>query len=174
MEQAKPSNPLRALGIFLVFVLIMWWLLNVFNTGNPLWFLPIQPTFTPSTIVIWQNGTAVTLHEGSEGFLELTDALNASFADFKNSAAIDLGISDSTLKDYHEKDFVIEIYYAKPIRFNTAARMQGVTQLLIPINGRHAGSGYVFFGGNGIWFANAMVMSNDQPIMDALTALGYK
>ena len=47
------------------------------------------------------------------------------------------------------------------------------TALLIPIEGRLSGKGYVFRGRNGEWWAGQMCMSDSQPLFDALSTLGY-
>jgi hypothetical protein len=77
------------------------------------------------------------------------------------------------MRQYHEEALVVEVYYPQNIRFNTIARMERVNQLLIPVEGPHAGRRYLFIGYNGSWLAGVLVMSDDQPLHEALRALGY-
>jgi hypothetical protein len=159
--------------ILVLIILLAWWLLNTLNTGNALWFLPIQPTYEPSRIVVRNYGTAVTLQPGMDGFLELSQALNQIFSAFKNNALISLGLGDETLRRYHEEELVIEVYYPGYITFNTPARMSRINQVLIPIDATHGDRGYVFLGSNGRWLVGAMVVEDPTPLLEAMRQLGY-
>ncbi len=149
------------------------WILNTLNTGNPLWFLPIQPIYEPSRIVIRNYGETVTIRRGEPGYAELSEGLNDTLSSFNNTALIPIGLSEETLRRYNEEELVVEAYYADEIEFNTPVRMAGVRQLLIPIDATHAGNGYVFIGANGEWRAGAMVVDDDTPLLNALRILGY-
>ncbi|KAA3660288.1 MAG: hypothetical protein DWQ04_19840 [Chloroflexi bacterium] len=149
------------------------WILNTLNTGNPLWFLPIQPTYEPSRIVIRKYGETVTIRRGEPGYKELSEGLNETLSSFNNTALISIGLSEDTLLRYNETELVVESYYADEIEFNTPVRMSGVKQLLIPIDATHAGNGYVFMGANGQWRVGAMVADDDTPLLNALRILGY-
>lgn len=168
--KVKPFKPLL---IFIVIAIGLWWLINTFNTGNPLWFSPVQPTFVPNRFVVWNYGTAVTILPGSAAYNTLNTALNQSLADFRNRSLADIGLGDETLRRYQEQELVLEIYYSEDITFNTLVRMTKINQLLIPIDATHAGQGYLFLGSHGEWRVGAMVMSNEQPLQDALRQLGY-
>jgi hypothetical protein len=158
--------------VILVVVGVIW-LVGALNAGNLVWWLPVQPTFDPSRIVIHAQGETRTLQPAMEGFNQLQEGLAASLSSFSNADLVPVGLSDETLRRYEEQDLVIQVYYPRNIRFNTIARMERVNQLLIPIEGRHAGNRYVFIGYNGRWLAGALVMSDDQPLHDALRELGY-
>jgi hypothetical protein len=156
-------------GIFLLIV----WAVGALNTGNLGWFLPFQPELEPSRILVRRQGQSYEYRNGDSGFTELSEALNLSFSDFSNSSLVPLGLSEETLQAYNESATVIEAFYAQPIRFNTPVRMDQINQLLIPIEGRHAGNRYVFLGVDGRWLAGAMVMRDDTPILEAMRALGH-
>ena len=149
------------------------WILNTLNTGNPLWFLPIQPIYEPSRIVIHNYGETVTIRRGEPGYVELSKGLNETLSSFHNTDLISIGLSEETLQRYNEEELVVETYYADEIEFNTPVRMVGVKQLLIPIDATHAGNGYVFMGANGQWRAGAMAVEDDTPLKNALRILGY-
>lgn len=172
-DNKQGSSILQPLLIFLGAVLFIVYLVGALNTGNWLWVLPIQPDYEPARILIRDQGQVTEYRPGDSGFAELAAALNLAFADFSNLDLIPIGLSDETLQDYNESSLVIEIYYPQDIRFNTIVRMRNVNQLLIPIEGRHAGNRYVFLGADGRWLTGAFVMTNDQPVRDALAALGY-
>lgn len=149
------------------------WILNTLNTGNPLWFLPIQPIYEPSRIVIRNYGETVTLRRGEPGYAEITDGLNETLSGFDNTALISIGLSEETIRRYSEEDLVLEVYYADEIEFNTPVRMTGVKQLLFPVDATHSGNGYVFMGANGEWRVGAMVVSDEVPLLNAMRILGY-
>jgi hypothetical protein len=160
---------LMLVGVFLLIA----YLVGALNSDNWLWFLPIQPDYTPSRIVVRDRGESVEYRQGDEGFDELVAALNASLSEFNNRDLVPLGLSDLTLQEYAETAVVIEVYYPQNIRFNTPVRMSDIDQLLIPIEGRHAGLSYVFPGSDGLWLAGAFVMTDDQPLMDVMRSLGH-
>jgi hypothetical protein len=154
-------------------IALIIYLVGALNTGNWLWVLPIQPTYQPSRIVIRDEGNITEYRPGDEGFAELENALNSALADFSNLDLVPLGLSDVTLQEYNESALVMEVFYPRAIRFNTIVRMRNINNLLIPIEGRHAGLRYVFPGSNGTWLSGAFVMADDVPIFDALRTLGY-
>lgn len=160
---------LMLVGVFLLIA----YLVGALNSDNWLWILPIQPTYTPSRILVRDRGQSIEYREGDEGFAELAAALNASLSEFNNRDLVPLGLSDLTLQEYAETAVVIEVYYPQNIRFNTPVRMNDINQLLIPIEGRHGGLKYVFPGSDGLWLAGAFVMTDDKPLMDAMRSLGH-
>lgn len=173
MEPVPKIKLYQPVMILLGAFVFIFWLINTFNTGNMFWFLPIQPLYEPSRIIVRQYGTAVTIQKGEPDYQPLTDALNETFSSFANTDLVSIGLSDETLRRYNEEELVIESYYADPIQFNTSVRMSGVKQLLIPIDGTHDDKNYVFFGQNGEWRIGAMVVEDSTPIRDALRELGY-
>ena len=171
LPKVKLREPLL---IFVFAFLFILWLINALNTGNIFWFLPIQPTFQPTRIIVRDYGQTVDLQPGAPGFNELAQALTDTFANgFDNTSSISIGLSDETLRRYAEEELVIESYYGQPISFNTSVRMDNVTQLLIPLDGTHADQRYLFFGGRRGWLAGAMVMSDDAPLRTTMRQLGY-
>ena len=149
------------------------WILNTLNTGNPLWFLPLQPVYEPSRIIVRNYGETVTIIRGEPGYTELSESLNETLSNFNNTALVPIGLSEETLRRYNQEELVVESYYADEIEFNTPVRMDGVKQLLIPVDATHSGNRYVFLGANGEWRVGAMVVEDDTPLKNALRVLGY-
>jgi hypothetical protein len=173
--ETLPKFKLREPLLMLVLVfLFIFWAINALNTQNIFWFLPVQPTFQPTRIVVRNYGQTIDLQPGSPGFTELSQALTDTFANgFDNNALVSIGLSDETLRRYAEEELVIESYYGQEISFNTRVRMNNITQLLIPLDGTHADRNYLFFGGQGDWLVGAMVMSDDTPLRETMRQLGY-
>ncbi len=173
METLPKIRLWQPVSILIAVALFILWLINALNTNNVLWFLPIQPIYEPSRIVIRNYGETVTIRRGEPGYSELKDALNETFSGFDNTALVPIGLSEETVRRYNEEELVLEAYYADDITFNTSVRMKHIRQLLMPIDATHAGNRYLFIGANGTWNAGAMVVEDDQPIMDAMRLLGY-
>lgn len=172
--ETLPNFKLREPILVLVAaILLIWWVINALNTGNPLWFLPFQPTYQPSRIIVRDYGTAVTLRPGDDGYDELTEALNETLSDFRNRDLIPIGLGEETLRRYHDEELVVEVYYPEEVRFNTAVRLRGVNQLLIPIDATHDDQNYVFIGSNGQWRAGAMVVESDEPLRQRMREMEY-
>lgn len=173
MDERRNASVLQPFLMFIAVLLFIVYLVGALNTGSWLWILPIQPHYEPSRILIRDHGRSVEYRPGDAGFDRIAAALDTAFADFSNLDLVPIGLSDETLQDYSESSLVMEVYYPQDIRFNTIVRMSNVNQLLIPIEGRHAGNRYVFLGSDGRWLTGAFVMADDQPVHEVLRALGY-
>jgi hypothetical protein len=174
MEPVRKIRLREPIIIFILAILLIFWAINAVNTGNMFWFSPIQPSYQPSKIVVRNYGQTVNLLPGMPGFAELTLAANDSFSiGFSNTALINLGLSDETLRRYHEEELVVEFNYDQNISFNSQIRMSNIRQLLIPIDATHSGNGYVFIGKDGEWRAGALVLTDYQSILDTMAVLGY-
>ena len=58
--ETLPKFKLREPLLILVFAfLLIFWTINALNTGNIFWFLPIQPTFQPTRIVVRNYGQTI-------------------------------------------------------------------------------------------------------------------
>lgn len=163
-------QPFIWMGIFIVAV---FYLINVFNTQNWFWFRNDAVNVRPSRMVIFQDGERILVQPGHPDFIPLADAAEQSLSHINNSALVDVGLSDETLADYAAAGLILELYYDQPITFNSMARTGKPTQLLIPIEGRHAGQGLAFLGGNGRWWVGAVRMADPAPLLTALAQLGY-
>ena len=164
-------EPIISLIIFAVAVVYM---LNVLNTGNWFWFRSTATNVRPSRIIVIDHGERVVIGPGHSQFNALADAAERSLSKLNNTDLISVGLSEQTLADYNTNSLVLELYFDQPVVFNTIARTGKPTQLLIPIEGRHAGGGYVFRGAQGDWWHGAVRMADSDPIMSALTQFGYE
>lgn len=82
-------------------------------------------------------------------------------------------MSEATLEEYQHRGSILELYFNEPVDFHLPFNDGRPTALLIPIEGRLSGKGYVFRGRNGEWWAGQMCMSDPQSLFDALSTLGY-
>ncbi|MBK8906055.1 MAG: hypothetical protein IPM53_33055 [Anaerolineaceae bacterium] len=173
----EPRN-IKIIEPFIVLVVIagaIVYLLNVFNSGSWLWFQGKATVLEPPTrIVIINDGEAVVLQPGSDYFNELSEAAVQALSKFGNTDLVSIGLSEQTLTDYAENSLVVELYFDKPLQFNTLARTGEPTQLLIPVDGRHAAGGYVFRGAQGEWWFGAVRMADPSPLYVVLQQMGYQ
>lgn len=156
-----------------VFIVAVFYLINVFNTENWFWFQNSATNVRPSRILILHEGERITLQPGHPNYAALADAIESSLSELNNTSLVNIGLSDETLADYATSGVVLELYFDKPVTFNSMARTGKPTQLLIPIEGRHAGNGLVFLGGNGKWWLGAVRMADPAPLLTTLAQLGY-
>ncbi len=146
---------------------------GVFNSQDWLWFLSKSVDATPDRIVISVDGERTVIQPGHDDYLALSTAVNSSVSDFSNTNLINVGFGEETL-DYYDTDGVlVELYYNNPLNFHAPFRTGNPTQLLVPINGRHAGKDYFFRGDQGKWWFGAMRMANAAPLLTTLAELGY-
>ncbi|MCP5100345.1 MAG: hypothetical protein GY943_32740 [Chloroflexi bacterium] len=163
----EPLLTLLAFGVAAIY------LLNVFNTGNWFWFKGTTTEINPSRIVIVENGTRTLLQPGTPNFNLIADATKQSLSKFSNTDLISVGLSDQTMADYETESLIVEIYFDNPVQFNTLARTGEPTQLLIPIDGRHANGRYVFRGDKGEWWFGAIRMADPTALYQALEQMGF-
>lgn len=173
MQQPRGLSVLKPFVTMVLFIIAVFYILNVFNTGNWLWFLTNTTASEPTQIIIVDEGQRTTLQPGQPGFTELAAAAEISLQRLSNTDLITIGLSEQTLEEYASNAVVMELHYGRPITINSMARTGKPTQLLIPIEGRHAGSGYVFRGADGEWWFGAVRMANPAPLMNTLAQLGY-
>lgn len=173
----KHPNKIKLLEPFVLLILIagaIVYLLNAFNSGSWLWFQSKAAVLEPpSRIVIVNNGEQTVLQPGTDFYIEMSQAAVDSLSKFSNTDLISIGLSEQTLADYASDALVVELYFDNPLQFNTLARTGKPTQLLIPIDGRHATGSYVFRGANGEWWFGAIRMADPSPLYLALQQMGY-
>ena len=173
----KHPNKIKVIEPFLILIVITVvgiYLLNAFNSGSWLWFqgkaAVLEP---PSRIVVVNNGERLVLQPGTDFYNELSEAAVQALSEFNNTDLVSIGLSDQTLLDYAEDSLVVELYFDRPLQFNTLARTGDPTQLLIPIDGRHAAGAYVFRGAQGEWWFGAVRMADPSSLYTVLQRMGF-
>ncbi|MCA9943167.1 MAG: hypothetical protein KC449_06775 [Anaerolineales bacterium] len=173
----KHPSRIKVLEPFIVLIIVaaaIVYLLNAFNSGSWLWFQGRASVLEPPTrIVVVNNGDRLVLQPGTDYYDELAEATVEALSKFSNTDLVSIGLSDQTLTDYAEDALVVELYFDKPLQFNTLARSGEPTQLLIPIDGRHASGAYVFRGAQGEWWFGAVRMADPSPLYTVLQQMGY-
>ncbi|MFQ6101137.1 MAG: hypothetical protein ACE5OS_07865 [Anaerolineae bacterium] len=143
------------------------------TSQDPLWFLGGASVPDPERIVIRVGGEETILTASSPGYDLIVEAAREALSEFNNLSPLSAGLSEATLAEYQRSGSILELYFNEPVDFHLPFYDGRPTALLVPIEGRHAGHGYVFRGRNGQWWAGQMCMSDPQPLFDALSTLGY-
>lgn len=172
----EPLPKINVLKPFFVLILVgggIWWLVTAMNTGNPMWFFPVQPSFSPSRLLVYHYGDLITLHPDDPQFGEVAAAVDSLLTAFNNQDLVDIGLGEGTLKSYHEQEFVLEVEYAEDIQFNLPVRMEHVNRILFPVDARHAGTNYIFIGNDTGWLAGALQVKSYEPLLETMRRLGY-
>ncbi len=168
--KVRVLEPFIGMAIFAVAVI---YLINALNTGNWMWFRGNTVNVRPSRIIVVDHGNRTILNPGHPNFDALVEATAQSLSALNNSGIVDVGLSEQTLSDYANDSLVLELHFDSPVVFNTAARTGKPTQLLIPIEGRHADGGLVFRGDKGEWWYGAVRMADPQPLLSTLEQMGF-
>lgn len=142
-SRSDPS--LKNLVLIVVVVLVAaFYLMTSLGTGDWLWF---NPNFSevPQAIVVHCYGEDVDINPGSPYFNTLTEIVNESLSGKKRWDP--LSMSEATYVDYQTDPRMktIELIYGRAIRVHSNYKyFSNVTNLIIPLEGRHAGTNAVF------------------------------
>jgi hypothetical protein len=176
MVELKHPRQIKILEPFFLFALItilLIYAINVLNTEDWLWFISRSVDAHPNRIVVWLEGEKIVIQPGHEHFTQLSEAAHHSLHDFNNTNLIDIGFGEDTLTYYESNGVLVELFFDQPVEFHAPFRTGEPTQLLVPVNGRHAGHDYFFRGSKGEWWFGAMRMTDSSHLLSALSALGY-
>jgi len=169
-KQRRPQLlfPFLVTAFVIIFAI---WAFFALNTGNLLWFRSSpERSYTPDRIVIHYYGTTTEVQPGSDDFRDLNAALNQVLGSFRGRVPV--GLSAVTVDDYREKEFVVELFFSSDIG-SVIGLGSTINHLIIPIDGRHSGSRFVFVGDDDNWLASALIMENPQPLFTTLNELGF-
>ncbi|HUM72214.1 MAG TPA: hypothetical protein PLK31_25600, partial [Chloroflexota bacterium] len=117
MEKQSNWRVLQPFILMVIFIVAIFYLINVFNTDNLLWFRNNAVNVRPSRMVILHDGERILVQPGHPDFNPLADAVEKSLSHINNSALVDVGLSDETLADYAAKGLTLELYYDQPVVF---------------------------------------------------------
>ena len=171
MKTHKAKHQKLLPQMLVIFGVIGFFAYGVISTmsEDPLWFLGGATVPDPERIVIRVNGQETLLTAGSPGYDLIIEGLKDAMSDFNNMAPRSAGLSEATLEEYQHQGTVIEFYFNQPVDFHMPFNDLQPTALLIPIKGPLSGRGYVFRGKHGLWLGGQMIMSDPQPLLDALS-----
>ena len=155
-----------AIGVFVYGVIAMM-------SEDALWFLGGATVPDPERIVIRVNGQETLLTAGSPSYDLILKATRDAMSKFRNMAPLSAGLSEATLEEYQHRGTLLELYFNQPVDFHLPFNDLQPTALMIPIKGHLSGQGYVFRGKNSLWLSGQMIMSDPQPLFDALLTLGF-
>ncbi len=139
---------------------------------DPYWFFGGASLPDPVQIIIRVDGKETMLKPDSPDYDLVLTASRSALSSFSNLSPRTAGLSEATLEDYQTEGIQLEMYFPEPVDFHLPFNDGEPTALIIPIEGIHAGKGYVFRGKDGEWWAGQMVMQDPQPLLDALSSLG--
>ena len=142
-------------------------------SADPLWFLSRAAVPDPERIVIRVDGDETVLSASEPGYGLVVEAVRQALSAFNNWAPGSVGLSEPALTEFQNRGTVLELYFAEPVDFHLPFNDGKPTALLIPIEGRHGGEGYVFRGKHDKWWAGQLIVRDPQPLVDALSSLGY-
>ncbi len=140
---------------------------------DPRWFRSRVEMADPERIVIRVDGEETELTSTAPDYALILSAARQALSGFTNWAPGTVGLSEATLTEYQSHGVILELYFDEPVDFQMPFPDGKPTALIVPVQGRLGGEGYVFRGKNGRWWAGQLTMSDPQPFYDVLSALGY-
>jgi hypothetical protein len=173
VHQSEHKSILRPLVVVLGSLLLFAYGVIALLSQDPFWFLTQATVPDPGRIVIRVDGVKTVLNIASPGYELIVDGTREALSGFRAWAPGSMGLSEATLQEYQQQGTILELYFIEPVDFHLPFDDGRPTALLIPIEGRFAGEGYVFRGKSGRWWAGQLIMRDPQPLLDALSALGY-
>lgn len=168
----KQANVFSLIIVTIICFLVIAYAVIAANAGNALWFLSNVEVSDPMRLVISVDGERVAYQPGDREYEQLVPIITEAVTDISNNDLLPIGLSENTLEHYRNNGVHIEVHYPRPIKFNTIFRAGEPTNLLIPIDGRHAGNGTFFRGDKDGWWYGALRMSNPDPLYQELAAMG--
>jgi hypothetical protein len=164
-------NLLKLAIAIIVFVALAVYGTITLASQDPMWFVQ-GFNDRPIRVVVYNAGVRTELQSGQPGFDELASAvvqsLNQGVA--RQSG---IGLSRASLQDAYNRYVTVEAFFSRPVKMHAWFNTHQPTQMLFPVEGRHAELSVVFMGSGGIYLSNAPVLNTVEPIRVALKALGY-
>jgi hypothetical protein len=173
---AVPQKKIRIIEpllISVVSILAIIYVINAVNAGDFLWFASQLVDAHPDRIIITDHGEKTLIQPGHVDYLRLSEAAHLALSEFNNTDLINLGFGENTLSYYETDGILAEFYYDDPLQYHAKFRVGEPTQLMVPLNGRHAGHDYFFRGAKGEWWFGAMRMAHPEQLYSTLAELGY-
>jgi len=165
------TNAIQLFIILAGFVLLAYYLMVSLTSRDLLWFLR-GFWDEPTRIVVYQAGQPTEFLPDQAGYDELVAAIKASLAEgFARLSST--GFSEQTLQKAHTQHVTLEAFFAHPVEIHTWFPTGRTTQVLFPITGPHAEPPIVLLGDRGHYRAGAPVLNTNEPILNALEALGF-
>jgi hypothetical protein len=172
MHKNSPSI-LNVAWIGIVSIVIIAYSVIALNTGDWLWFWS-KFDDKPNQIILHCYGEDMVIDPYSQGFSDITRLVNASLSGSKRWDP--LSLSEETYQDYqtHPDMMTLELHYPQSVRIHSdTIFFSNVDTLIIPLDGRHAGSGAIFARNqDGDPAAGALIVENTPIIAKHLSALG--
>jgi hypothetical protein len=165
------SNTVMLVILLVGFVALAYWAMISFTARDPLWFAKGFEG-QPSQFIVYQAGQQTVIRPGQAGFDELATALQTSLAQ-GFSRQSNVGYSEHSLQEARERYLTLEAHFDRPITMHAWFRMGRTTQMLFPITGPHSDQPLVLLGDQGHYRAGAPVLQTLEPILEALSSLGF-
>lgn len=159
-------------GMLVLILVPLIYLIIALNTGDLLWASPVFG-YQPQAIVIHCFGEDVDLEPDTTEFEKVNELVNQSLSGRKRWDS--LTISDATYQDYqtHPQMMVVELFYSQPIRVHSRYKFySNLTELILPLIGRHAQTNAVFGRRGNFPEAGSFHVNTLEPIKDYLAVSG--
>ena len=166
-HRQEPSLKPMLIILVVIILISVYGFVSVLS-GDPLWFSS-RFNATPSEIYVHCYGETTEIEPGSGQFRAITTVVNQALSGTKRWD--ELSLSDQTYQDYKTRNdtVMLELYYPEPIRIHTNTRLfSNVSNLIIPLEGRHANTEAIFGRHNGLPAGGSLHIESNKPIRNLL------
>lgn len=173
MPESTPNKPkmLDMVIVTMVLVAIIAFLAISFNTRDLLWFWPVFEE-TPRQMIVHCYGSDVQVNPGPE-FEAINTAVNDVLSGGKRWDQMTM--SDETYQDYLSSPqmMALELVYNPAVRIHSFYSFyKKITQIIIPLDGRHANTNAVFGRLGEYSLSGSVHYESMAPILDAVESNG--
>lgn len=125
-----------------VVALILVWGVTGLTNSDPLWFSSSFNAQAEAMVIYW-DGTVVTLNANDPGYAEIMRAFSAAIS---KPAAFEweVGLSEESIKHYREGYKLLEVHFAQPVQVHTRYPYNKAKTYLVPLDKTHALSHRIF------------------------------
>lgn len=164
-EEKRNPNLLSLVLTVLVIVVIVGYLIPLVGTGDPGWFMS-GASHDPSELVIWQQGTPLSLKPGEPDFAMVNTEVQRTLNNVV--AYSDFGPSEETLKATRD-GLALEVLYAEPLTIHTQWNLGKPTRLMYPLSGYYLPDRRFFLGQEDKYRAGGPQVDNVDKLVSLVT-----
>jgi hypothetical protein len=139
---------------------------------DPLWFVNRFDRRPVQIVVYHHDGQRTELWPGHPDFDPLAEAVRACLSQGLVQPS-GLSLSDASLSSTNTRNLTVEVTFLRPVRLHTWFGTEASTQMMFPISDRHPELALVVLGKNDQYLSSPPVLRTDEPLREALRALGY-
>ncbi|TFG71757.1 MAG: hypothetical protein E4H27_03930 [Anaerolineales bacterium] len=119
----------------IVTIILVWGVTSLTNS-DPLWFLSSFDA-QAETIVIYWDGTAITLGANDPGYADIMRAFSGAISK-PVAFEWEVGLSEDSIHQYKQGNKLLEVQFSQPVQVHTRYPFNEAKTYLVPLDKSHA------------------------------------